>query len=73
MSERDAFLTFAPSLLDYLEQTQRPSLLAKIFGFYTLKTKNLKTGEVVKLDLVVLEHLFHSQSTVFLAALGSID
>ncbi|KAL8277105.1 hypothetical protein RQP46_010533 [Phenoliferia psychrophenolica] len=62
VSEKDAFLTFAPELLKHLMATERPSLLAKIFGFYTVKTKNLKTGETRRLDLIVMEHLFHSQT-----------
>ncbi|KAM0747524.1 SAICAR synthase-like protein, partial [Meredithblackwellia eburnea MCA 4105] len=62
VSEKEAFLQFAPELLGYLMAPERPSLLAKIFGFYTIKTKNLKTGEVRKLDLIVMEHLFHSQT-----------
>lgn len=34
VSERDAFLHFAPHLIDYLLETEnRPSLLTKIFGF----------------------------------------
>ncbi|GAA6061162.1 hypothetical protein JCM10212_005748 [Sporobolomyces blumeae] len=61
-SELDSLLTFAPRLLDYLIKPERPSLLAKIFGIYTVKVKNEKTGEKRKLDLVVMEHLFHSQA-----------
>ena len=34
VSERDAFLQFAPPFIDYLlESENRPSLLTKIFGF----------------------------------------
>jgi len=62
VSEKESFLTFAPELLNYLMSPERPSLLAKIFGFYSVKFKNLKTGETKKLDLVVMEHLFHSQT-----------
>ncbi|SCV71037.1 BQ2448_3799 [Microbotryum intermedium] len=62
VSEREAFLSFCPALLDYLMSPQVASLLAKIFGFYTVKVKNHATGEVRKLDLVCMEHLFHSTS-----------
>ncbi|KAI5475980.1 hypothetical protein MNV49_000539 [Pseudohyphozyma bogoriensis] len=62
VSEKDAFLSFAPELLTYLSNPERPSLLAKIYGFYTIKLKNLKTNKVTKLDVVVMEHLFHSQT-----------
>lgn len=61
VSERDAFLSFCPDLLEYLSSPDRPSLLAKIYGFYTIKIKNVKTGQIEqKLDLVVLENLLHS-------------
>ncbi|KAK4699611.1 hypothetical protein P7C70_g6650, partial [Phenoliferia sp. Uapishka_3] len=62
VSEKEAFLTFAPELLKHLMASDRPTILAKIFGFYTVKFKNLKTGESRKLDLIVMEHLFHSQT-----------
>ncbi|SCZ98306.1 BZ3500_MvSof-1268-A1-R1_Chr7-1g09091 [Microbotryum saponariae] len=62
VSEREAFLSFCPALLDYLMSPQVASLLAKIFGFYTIKVKNHATGEVRKLDLICMEHLFHSTS-----------
>jgi hypothetical protein len=55
VSEVDAMLTFAPAYLEYLMTSNRPSLLTKIFGMYTCKTKDLKTGEKRKVDLVVME------------------
>jgi hypothetical protein len=67
VSERDAFLSFCPDLLEYLRSPERPSLLAKIYGFYTIKIKNNTTGEVErKLDLVVLENLLHSVGESFI-------
>lgn len=61
-SELDSLLTFAPRLLDYQMQADRPSLLSKIFGIYTIKIQDLKTGEKKKLDMIVMDNLFHSQS-----------
>ncbi|GAA5878561.1 hypothetical protein JCM1840_007450 [Sporobolomyces johnsonii] len=61
-SELESLLTFAPRLLDYLMRPERPSLLAKIYGIYTVKTQDSKTGEKKKVDLIVMEHLFHSQT-----------
>lgn len=64
-SELESLLTFAPRLLDYQMQADRPSLLSKIFGIYTIKIQDLKTGEKRKLDLIVMDNLFHSQSQDF--------
>lgn len=56
-------LTFAPQYCDYLLTSKRPSLLVKILGVYTVKVKDLKSGEVKqKLDLIVMEHLFYDQN-----------
>jgi len=43
-------------------QADRPSLLSKIFGIYTIKIQDLKTGEKKKRDVIVMDNLFHSQS-----------
>ncbi|GAA5892559.1 uncharacterized protein JCM6883_007397 [Sporobolomyces salmoneus] len=43
-------------------QADRPSLLSKIFGIYTVKIHDLKTNEKRKLDLIVMDNLFHSQT-----------
>ncbi|GAA5927742.1 uncharacterized protein JCM15063_005981 [Sporobolomyces koalae] len=61
-SELESLLTFAPRLLDYQMQADRPSLLSKIFGIYTIKIENLETGEKRKLDMIVMDNLFHSQT-----------
>jgi 1-phosphatidylinositol-3-phosphate 5-kinase len=36
--------------------------MAKIFGFYTIKYKNIHTGKTMKMDLLVMEHLFYKQT-----------
>ncbi|GAA6031138.1 hypothetical protein JCM8097_004022 [Rhodosporidiobolus ruineniae] len=56
-SERETLLNVAPKLLDYLMHPERPSLLAKIFGVYTVKICDGK-GVKRKVDLVVMENLF---------------
>ncbi|GAA5894532.1 hypothetical protein JCM8208_006266 [Rhodotorula glutinis] len=61
-SELDALLDFAPKLLDYLMNPERPSLLAKIFGIYTVKIVDSKTNKRVKVDLILMEHLFYSRN-----------
>lgn len=66
-SELDSVLGFAPKLLDYLGSPERPSLLAKIFGIYTLKFVDVKTGKKRKVDLILMEHLFFGKSALSLA------
>ncbi|GAA5994179.1 1-phosphatidylinositol-3-phosphate 5-kinase [Rhodotorula paludigena] len=61
-SELDSVLGFAPKLLDYLGSPERPSLLAKIFGIYTLKFVDVKTGKKRKVDLILMEHLFFGKT-----------
>ncbi|KAI8052192.1 hypothetical protein BDF22DRAFT_744416 [Syncephalis plumigaleata] len=62
VAEKDALLKFAPSYFNYMDQSsQNPSVLAKIFGFYTVKYKNVHTGKTMKMDLLVMEHLFYRQ------------
>ncbi|KAJ3289004.1 1-phosphatidylinositol-3-phosphate 5-kinase [Borealophlyctis nickersoniae] len=59
IAEKDALLKFAPAYFEYMNNSDKhPTILAKIFGFYTIKHKNLHTGQVMKLDVLVMEHLF---------------
>lgn len=60
VSERDSFLNFAPQLLEYLMHPERPSLLAKIVGFYSLKISIGK--ETRRLDLIVMENILYGRS-----------
>ncbi|KAI8918465.1 hypothetical protein DFJ77DRAFT_455645 [Powellomyces hirtus] len=58
-TEKAAFMKFAPHYFQYMDQSEKnPTVLVKIFGFYTIKRKNLQTGAVVRLDVLVMEHLF---------------
>ncbi|SCZ98276.1 BZ3500_MvSof-1268-A1-R1_Chr7-1g09080 [Microbotryum saponariae] len=62
--EMDALLRFAPAYFDYMSNamaTGRPTLLAKIFGFYRLGLKNPTTGKTMKLDVLVTENLFYDR------------
>ncbi|KAF8940640.1 hypothetical protein BGZ58_005376 [Dissophora ornata] len=62
IAEKDELLKFAPKYFDYMERThEAPTVLAKIFGFYTLKIKNGHLGHVLKIDVLVMEHLFFNQ------------
>lgn len=41
----------------------RPTVLAKLLGFYTVEIRNLETGNTqAKADLLVMENLFYKQS-----------
>ncbi|KAF9124536.1 hypothetical protein BGW39_008124 [Mortierella sp. 14UC] len=62
IAEKDELLKFAPKYFDYMEKTQgAPTVLAKIFGFYTFKIKNGQSGQIMKIDVLVMEHLFYNQ------------
>ncbi|KAG1056186.1 hypothetical protein G6F43_001910 [Rhizopus delemar] len=64
VSEKDAFLKFAPKYFDHLKKsTQVPSVLAKIFGFFTIRIKNTQKT-ILNLDVLVMEHLFYDQHII---------
>ena len=59
VAEKDALLQFAPAYLDYISNADKSSsVLAKIFGFYTVKHRNVSTGAVTEMDFLITEHLF---------------
>lgn len=63
-SELDAFVLFAPSYFEYMAEAffhDLPTVLAKIFGFYQIRIKNPITGNVIRLDLIVMENLFYKR------------
>ncbi|KAF9985260.1 hypothetical protein BGZ75_003209, partial [Mortierella antarctica] len=62
IAEKDELLKFAPKYFEYMEKSHdAPTVLAKIFGFYTFKIKNGDSGQVLKIDVLVMEHLFFNQ------------
>ncbi|KAF9159386.1 hypothetical protein DFQ26_006596 [Actinomortierella ambigua] len=65
MAEKDELLKFAPKYFEYMEKTQEsPTVLAKIFGFYSFKIKNGnadKSEKVYKIDVLIMENLFYKQ------------
>ncbi|CAO3683131.1 unnamed protein product [Umbelopsis ramanniana] len=64
VAERDALLRFAPKYFAYLKRSAgAPSVLAKIFGFYTIKIRKLAEDKTtLKMDILVMEHLFYGQN-----------
>ncbi|EGN97566.1 hypothetical protein SERLA73DRAFT_161549 [Serpula lacrymans var. lacrymans S7.3] len=51
----------APSYFRYMESTAgKPTVLAKLLGFYTVEIRNLESGTTqAKADLLVMENLFY--------------
>ncbi|KAI8086362.1 uncharacterized protein BX664DRAFT_264746 [Halteromyces radiatus] len=64
IAEKDAFLRFAPKYFDYIKETiDTPSILAKIFGFYTVQMRTMDDKkQVLNIDVIVMEQLFYGQS-----------
>ncbi|RCH93876.1 hypothetical protein CU097_013063 [Rhizopus azygosporus] len=58
VSEKDAFLNFAPKYFNHMKKS-RQSALAKIFGFFTIEIKKKESS--LYLDVLVMEHLFYNQ------------
>ncbi|KAI8145663.1 hypothetical protein BJV82DRAFT_601784 [Fennellomyces sp. T-0311] len=59
--EKESILKFAPKYFDYMKSTdETPSVLAKIFGFYTIRIRSVADKRVIlNLDVLVMEHLFY--------------
>ncbi|KAI9007924.1 hypothetical protein CLU79DRAFT_840394 [Phycomyces nitens] len=66
LTEKDTFLKFAPKYFDAMQQSaEEPSLLTKIFGFYTIRMRSLEDKKVfLNIDVLVMEHLFYGQSII---------
>ena len=56
-------IDLGPSYFRYVEATaSKPTVLAKLLGFYTVEVRNLENGNTqAKADLLVMENLFYSQ------------
>ncbi len=64
--EVDGFSKFAPAYFDYMANCfyhDRPTTLAKILGCFRIGFKNSQTGKSLKLDCLVMEHLFYGRET----------
>ncbi|KAL7331281.1 hypothetical protein PS15p_203492 [Mucor circinelloides] len=66
VAEKDAFLKFAPKYFDHVKKSaNEPSVLAKIFGFFTIRIKNAADkNSILNLDVLVMEHLFFNQNII---------
>ncbi|KDR71610.1 hypothetical protein GALMADRAFT_253980 [Galerina marginata CBS 339.88] len=63
VADLQVLVELAPSYFRYMDTTaNRPTVLAKLIGFYTIEIRNLETGAVQsKADLLVMENLFFDQ------------
>ncbi|KAK4687031.1 hypothetical protein P7C73_g3088, partial [Tremellales sp. Uapishka_1] len=62
--EMDALTKFAPAYFEYTRkglQGQRPSVLAKIYGFFKIGYRNATTGRVMRMNVLVMENLFYER------------
>ena len=59
-------IELGPAYFRYMDATtNKPTVLAKLLGFYTVEIKNLETGATqAKADLLVMENLFYNQEVV---------
>ncbi|KAI0631410.1 hypothetical protein C8Q77DRAFT_1218908 [Trametes polyzona] len=63
VADLQVLIELGPSYFKYMEATtSRPTVLAKLLGFYTVEIKNLESGTTqAKADLLVMENLFYDQ------------
>lgn len=56
-------IDLGPSYFKYMEATaNKPTVLAKLLGFYTVEIRNLESGTTqAKADLLVMENLFYDR------------
>ncbi|ANZ76744.1 BA75_03590T0 [Komagataella pastoris] len=65
-SELDSFVNFAPSYFEYFSQAlfhDLPTVLAKVFGFYTIQIKNTVTNKNLQMAVLIMENLFYGRKT----------
>ncbi|KAI0354500.1 hypothetical protein OH77DRAFT_1426094 [Trametes cingulata] len=63
VADLQVLIDLGPSYFKYMEATaSRPTVLAKLLGFYTVEIRNLESGTTqAKADLLVMENLFYNQ------------
>lgn len=57
-------IDLGPSYFKYMDATvNKPTVLAKLLGFYTVEIRNLENGTTqAKADLLVMENLFYDRN-----------
>ncbi|KZT66473.1 hypothetical protein DAEQUDRAFT_714832 [Daedalea quercina L-15889] len=63
VADLQVLIDLGPSYFRYMDSTAtRPSVLAKLLGFYTIEIRNLENGATqARADLLVMENLFYGQ------------
>ncbi|KAI0071370.1 hypothetical protein K474DRAFT_1669074 [Panus rudis PR-1116 ss-1] len=63
VADLQALIELSPMYFRYMDATaNRPTVLVKMLGFYTIEIRNLETGTTqAKADLLVMENLFYKQ------------
>jgi 1-phosphatidylinositol-3-phosphate 5-kinase len=71
--EMDALTKFAPSYFDYTRKAvsgnvrlrdtanQRPTVLAKVYGFFKIGYRNATTGRAMRMNVLIMENLFYER------------
>ncbi|WWD18488.1 hypothetical protein CI109_102940 [Kwoniella shandongensis] len=62
--EMDALTKFAPAYFEYTRkafQGQRPTVLAKIYGFFKIGYRNAITGRYMRMNVLIMENLFYER------------
>ncbi|KAI1793644.1 hypothetical protein LXA43DRAFT_999787 [Ganoderma leucocontextum] len=63
VADLQVLIDLGPSYFRYMEATaSKPTVLAKLLGFYTVEIRNLENGNTqAKADLLVMENLFYDR------------
>ncbi|TBU43722.1 hypothetical protein BD309DRAFT_959936 [Dichomitus squalens] len=63
VADLQVLIDLGPSYFKYMEATaSKPTVLAKLLGFYTVEIRNLENGSTqAKADLLVMENLFYDR------------
>ncbi|KAF9432286.1 1-phosphatidylinositol-3-phosphate 5-kinase [Entomortierella beljakovae] len=65
--ELEAFTKFAPHYFRYMQMAiyhKRPTVLAKIFGFYRVGYKHGALGRSMNMDVLIMENLFYDRKNL---------
>ncbi|KAI9260716.1 hypothetical protein BDA99DRAFT_90341 [Phascolomyces articulosus] len=64
LAEKQQFLQFAPAYFDYMKRTtsEVPSVLTKIFGFFTIRITDNQKRATWAMDVMVMDHLFYNRT-----------
>jgi len=63
VADLQVLIELGPSYFRYMDKTtKKPSVMAKLLGFYTVELKNMETGAIQsKADLLIMENLFYKR------------